>query len=88
MLKEMMKYVRKAVSKSNRCFNEDNNHRYRVDIQMAEVGGKKDGEGNFWFEISIPRQVNNDLGMTFTETVFSKEDAVAVLKSVIAELEK
>lgn len=45
-----------------------------------------DETGNFYFQIKIPRQVDNCLGGTLTEQVYTRKEAIAILEEVIAEL--
>jgi hypothetical protein len=113
----ILKYVKQALSKENRKqFDGDSNAKYRVVIELCEVGTdvsekrefrhpvtgevikshdededqEVDGDetGNFYFQIKIPRQVDNSLGCTVTKQVYTRKAAIGILKEIIAELEK
>lgn len=74
-------YVDRALSAENRKpFDGDSNAPYRVVVEFAEVGPWGDDTAAFWCELKIPRQVDNELGMTIRESVSSRSDAARLLR--------
>ena len=80
----LMGYIHRALSKDNRkTWDGDSNAPYRVVIEFAEVGSCRDEPAGFCCEVKIPRQVDNELGLTVREFVCCRDDAATVLRSLV-----
>lgn len=89
----IFEYIKKTLRIDNRkVFDGDSNGKYRIKIELSEVGPDKNHydefAGNFYFEIKVPRQVDNNLGNTLSEVIYSREKAIDMLENIIEELKK
>lgn len=79
----LRRYVDLALSDENRKpFDGDSNAPYRVVVEFAEVGSYGNEPAGFWCEVKIPRQVDNGLGLTISESVSCRSDAARLLRSL------
>lgn len=72
-------YIKKALSKDN--IDEYGDTRYVPTIRFCQAGDE------FCFELQIPRQSNNSLGLSIFSITDNKDDAIDLLKFIIEELQ-
>lgn len=81
-------YVDRALSAENRKpWDGDSNAPYRVVVEFAEVGPCGDEPAGFWCEVKIPRQVDNELGLTIRESLSCRSDAAKLLRALADTLD-
>lgn len=87
-------YISKSLEISNRLNNRnkyDHNHKYKTIISFSEVGNEvnpNDDDGSFFFEVKVPRSVDNSLGNTLRECTNNRIEAAEFLRKLATIIEK
>jgi hypothetical protein len=82
-------YIEKSLSRDNRkTWDGHSNATHRVVIEFAEVGSFGDEPEGFWFEVKIPRQSDNDLGLSVRQSVSCRNEAASILRTIAGMLDE
>lgn len=90
--KTIDEYADKALSQKNGIdFDGDTNCTYRLTLALAYYGtavGRGITDSGVALEVTIPRQVNNPLGMTISDETDDREEMIEFLESIIQKIKE